>query len=700
MSLVRTHDSKRMPAIDVNTFEKLKASGDLPSPKGVALAIIRLTRKEDLSLAELSRVIKTDPAFVGRLVKGANSAANGAGRPVASVQDALMVLGLPAVRNMALGFSLLSNYRSGGCDAFDYERYWSGALLMGLAAQALAKRVRCAAADEMFCLGLLCQVGNLALATLYPPEYSDVLLAARASPEESIVSLERAAFAMDHRELTAAMLTDWGLPEMFCTAARDFELPGQVGSADDSRARHVLHVLHIADALRALCQADAHERAELVQTLYARGALFDLDEGTLALICDTVITEWGDWGRTLHVTTRHVPPRAELVGAGAAAPSETPTVVAPRISGEAEVKAIARPKGAASMRVLMVDESAELRAMLRGLLERAGHTVFESDNGRDGMELALEVQPQMMLVDAAMSQMSGLELTRVLRQTRIGRSIYILLLTKLKDEERLIEAFEHGVDDFVAKPIRPRVLAARLRAGHRVIRLQQEVERDREQIRRFAAELAVSNRRLQEAALTDPLTGFPNRRYAIERIRQEWASASRSRRPLCCMVIDVDNFKQVNDTHGHDVGDEVLRQASAALKQVVRSQDMVARTGGDEFLVLCPDTTLADALRCAERLRQAVYRARVVIGETRLRMSISVGVAQRDVGMADADAMVKRADQAAYVAKAQGRNQVAAVQQRGARAALDKTLEAPADQTTDAATDEGASEVRAEHARP
>ncbi len=706
MILVRKNDPDRMSPIDVNTFEKLKTSGDLPSPKGVALAIIRLTRKDDMSLAELSRVIKTDPAFVGRLIKGANGAAMGAGRPIASVQEALIVLGLPAVRNMALGFSLLSNYRSGGCDAFDYERYWSGALLMALAAQALAKRVRCAAADEMFCLGLLCQVGELALATLYPPEYSDVLLTARASPEQGLVSLERAAFAMDHRELTTAMLTDWGLPDMFCVAARDFEVPERVSNDDDNRALHVLRVLHIADALRALCQAETHDRGELAQVLYARGALFDLDESTLAPVCDAVITAWGEWGRLLHVTTQHVPPLAELVGADAAAQCAPPASPVTKMGGEAEVKAIARPKGAASMRVLIVDESAELREVMRGLLERAGHEVFESDSGRDGMELALEVQPQMMLVDAAMTQMGGLELTRVLRQTRIGRSIYILLLTELKDEERLIEAFEHGVDDFVAKPIRPRVLAARLRAGHRVIRLQQEVERDREQIRRFAAELAVSNRRLQEAALTDPLTGFPNRRYAIERTRQEWASASRSRRPLSCMMIDVDHFKQINDSHGHDVGDEVLRQASAALKQVVRSQDMVARTGGDEFLVLCPDTTLADALRCAERLRLAVHGARVKIGETRQRMSISVGVAQRDSGMADADAMVKRADQAAYVAKAQGRNQVATVQQRGARDVLATMMLAPTDANVDAAADEAdtaddtAQASRVQHAKP
>jgi diguanylate cyclase (GGDEF)-like protein len=111
------------------------------------------------------------------------------------------------------------------------------------------------------------------------------------------------------------------------------------------------------------------------------------------------------------------------------------------------------------------------------------------------------------------------------------------------------------------------------------------------------------------------------------------------------------------------VGDAVLRQASNAIKHALRTQDVVARTGGDEFLVLCPDTDLGAALQCAERLRQAVHATQVTVDEVRLRVSISVGVAQRDTAMADADAMVKRADQGAYVAKAQGRNQVATVQQ-------------------------------------
>jgi diguanylate cyclase (GGDEF)-like protein len=314
------------------------------------------------------------------------------------------------------------------------------------------------------------------------------------------------------------------------------------------------------------------------------------------------------------------------------------------------------------VRMMVVDDDAAMRALIGKLLRNAGHEVFEAVNGRQGFEMALDLRPQIMVVDWMMPEMDGIEMTRALRQTKIGRGIYIIILTSFEEDERLVQAFESGVDDFIGKPVNPRVLAARLHGGQRVVQLQQEIERDREEIRRFAAELAVSNRRLQEAALTDPLTLLPNRRFAVDRFQQEWAASARNGRPLACLVIDIDDFKKINDTYGHDVGDMVLQDVVASLKKGLRAQDTLARMGGDEFMLICPDTSLEAGMQCGERLRQLVAESRINAGMADIRGSISVGVAVREREMPTPDALIKRADQGVYLAKQGGRNCVASPQ--------------------------------------
>jgi two-component system, cell cycle response regulator len=646
------------PPIDMNRFEQLKATGDLPSPRGVALAIIRLTQAEEVSMAELARVIKSDPAFVGRLIKAANGVVSFHRRAVVSVQEALMVLGLPAVRTMALGFSLLSSYRKGGCVSFDYARFWSSSLLMALSMQVVAQRVRVIAADEAFSLGLLARVGELALATLYPADYGRLLLESQRFPELRLTDLEQQSFALTHNELSAAMLADWGLPVVFTEPVLYFEQAERAGFAAGGREEGLLQSLVLSRALAEICLASEVEQAALMPPVLKLATRLGLGRDDFAAACERIGREWLEWSKLLQLESVAPPAFGSLVQKGAAA---TPA----RSEAAQTVQSAATPTAESGMRVMVVDANPGVRRELRGLLEAAGHLVVEAGNGREGMELALEVQPHMMVLDWAMPEMDGLELVRALRATKMGRGIYVLLLTQVEDDERLVEAFEAGADDFVVKPVSPRVLGARLRAGQRVVRLQQELERDREEIRHFAAELAITNRRLQEAALTDALTGFPNRRYAIDRIQQEWIASTRNLRPLACMLIDLDGFKQINDSHGHDVGDMVLRQAADALRLALRGQDVICRTGGDEFIVICPDTELDAAMVCGERLREAVDVLVVETGGPRLKLTISVGVAVRDASMEDVDALIKRADQGAYRAKQRGRNLVASMQGAG-----------------------------------
>lgn len=659
------------PWIDVTQFEHLKASGDLPSPKGVALALIRLIQKEDVSLAELGKLSRADPAFVGRLLKAANALSRQRRRPVGSVHDALLVLGLPAVRTLALGFSLIGEHGQGPCQGFDYARYWSHCVLYALAMQALSLQIRCAAPEEAFSLGLLARVGELALATLYPKEFSGVLQQMAEAPEGSVFLLEQRAFAITHRELTSSMLENWGLPPVFCEPVYFSETPEEAHYPQGSREFMLVHVLHVARCVADVCLGGALERPSLMGRLLGAGAVLAIEPAMLTDLCAELLEQWTEWCQLLELETVSLLPLA----GGGSVPETAPVVSIPPPPVAVQAQPAQRlslniPQHSQALRVVVVDDDPGTRLLVRRVLEGVGHQVREAADGLEGMQAALEFRPQMMIVDWMMPHMGGLELSRALRQTKIGREIYIIIMTGQEDEECLIEAFENGVDDFMHKPIRGRVLAARLRAGQRVIRLQQELDRDRDEIRHFASELAVSNRRLQEVALTDALTGFPNRRYALERLQQEWSASVRSRRPLSVMVIDVDKFKHYNDTYGHDFGDTVLRQASAGIKAALRTQDVLARMGGDEFLVLCADTDLKAALVCAERVRSSVAGIRLRAGEVEMKVSLSIGVACRVGDMQDPAALIKRADEGLYRAKELGRDRAETSQQEGCAAPL------------------------------
>ncbi|WP_018606034.1 GGDEF domain-containing response regulator [Uliginosibacterium gangwonense] len=636
------------PPIDVSRFEQLKASGDLPSPKGVALAVMRLTQQEDVSIANLANVIKTDPAFVGRLIKAANGIVGYGRRPVASVQDALTVLGLPAVRNMALGFSLLTHYRSGVCEGFDYGRYWAESLLSAVSMQAITLRTRAAAADEMYCLGLLARVGEIALATLYPHDYSRIVKEAGGQDLHRLLELESHAFAMTNAELGAAMLADWGLPRIFTDAAHCVASSTESTQSEGQREYVVTQSLALSQQVAKYCLGAEQERPQHKHRLLIAASRLNFDEETFGTLTDGVAREWLEWGALLSIHAEVLPPFGSV------------KALAPELGADGAEEEV--PRQDVSMRALIVDtDVAACQTIAQFLGENGFQTSFTHD-GFSAAELALDFMPDMMLIGEGLPDMSGGELVRVIRKTRIGRALYILILAEDVQEEVVVQALEAGADDALPKPVNLRVLLAKLGASRRLTDLNREIEQDREEIRHFAAELAVSNRRLQDAAMTDPLTGFPNRRCFSERFAQEWAFSLRNKRPLSCILVDVDHFKGINDTYGHDVGDAVLVQVAQAIRAAVRTQDVLARLGGDEFVVLCPGTAIESAMVCAERIRKAMHD---LIMDTRLRsvkISISAGVACRDATMTDADSLFKRSDDGLYLAKKKGRDQVATAQ--------------------------------------
>jgi len=635
--------------ISPERFEELKATGQLPSPKGVALAVINLIQRDDVTMPEVTRVVQSDPSLAGRVLKLANSAHAGMRRPIVSISEAVSVLGFPALRQVALGLSVLSGYRNGKCANFNYQDFWSGSLATAIATQILGANAK-TSPEETFICGLLGGIGRLALATLFPEQYGQVLEQTGGDTLDAVERLEQETFATTHRELTSALLLDWGLPKVFVNAVYFHEAPEEAELEEGSRDFMLTYALNLAANLAKVCLAKEETRRQMLPQLYFIATKLGIDADQIAVLTDRIVAEWQGWGKILDVPTRSLPPFAEIAAAMPASGDKSEQSDSP----------------AEPLRIMVVDDQASTRQFMQAILVAAGHQVMVAINGKEALELALEFHPQLIVTDWVMPEMDGIALCRSLRATKPGQRIYLIILTALEDEDHLIEAFEAGVDDYIVKPLNERVIKARLRAGQRVIRLQEEIEREREEIRRYAAELAVTNRRLQEAALTDMLTTLPNRRYGLDRMEQEWAAATRSERPLSCLMIDIDRFKQINDSHGHDIGDAVLRQSAKILREAARTQDMVCRLGGEEFLVICPETDAAAAIQCAERMRKQFEAATFQVENLKLRITISIGGASRNKAMPDFDNLLKIADQALYVAKEKGRNRVIFARQNSA----------------------------------
>jgi two-component system cell cycle response regulator len=202
---------------------------------------------------------------------------------------------------------------------------------------------------------------------------------------------------------------------------------------------------------------------------------------------------------------------------------------------------------AAALRILLVEDDPTSLILTKELLANVlGHTVFTSGDGQQALALAMEVLPHIVITDWMMPVMNGLELTRSLRATEWGQNLYVIMLTSIEDEEEVIKAFDAGVDDYITKPINIPAFRARLRAAWHYRQLQESWERDREQLKRFAAELAVTNRKLEYFALTDMLTELPNRRSGMEALAETWSVANRSGQLMFVMLLDIDHFKAIN----------------------------------------------------------------------------------------------------------------------------------------------------------
>lgn len=296
--------------------------------------------------------------------------------------------------------------------------------------------------------------------------------------------------------------------------------------------------------------------------------------------------------------------------------------------------------------ILVIDDSESHRGKIRALLEesRVFSRILEAGDGFEGLRLLMGETVDVVLLDLEMPKLDGEKLLRMKDSSPGGKNIPFIFLTASTDLTRRARLLTDGASDAIEKPFHPAELVARLRLHMKVKRLQDE--------------LRVKNASLAQLSSVDGLTGLRARRFVDEVLSIEFLRARRYRTPLSIVMADIDHFKKVNDEYGHQAGDAVLRGVSELIQCMMRNTDVVGRYGGEEIIMIGPQSSAQGAAILAERLRGAIEAASFEHGDEKLSVTASFGVAEYQRHMASVEALVEAADRALYAAKEKGRNQV------------------------------------------
>jgi diguanylate cyclase (GGDEF)-like protein len=271
------------------------------------------------------------------------------------------------------------------------------------------------------------------------------------------------------------------------------------------------------------------------------------------------------------------------------------------------------------------------------LLLKGFGTIEMAGSGKEALEKVNVINPDLIILDVLMPEMNGYEVCQTIKGNDKTSSIPIVFLTANSSNEDEEYGLEIGATDFIRKPISPRIVSARV---SNILNLQQ------------------ATRKLELIASTDPLTGAFNRRHLDLVGKNELSRSKRNNSTFTILMLDIDHFKGVNDTYGHDIGDEALIETVAVIKKNIRGEDLLFRLGGEEFAVMLPETTKLAAFDTAKRIRIAISEIVIQTPIAPLCFTLSIGIAESTPVDNDIDVILKRADEALYRAKSSGRNKV------------------------------------------
>lgn len=478
--------------------QKILSCASLPSVPAVAMQVLDMTQKAEIDVNEIAQLITTDPALAGKILKTVNSSSYGRSKPVSTVSNAIVIMGLQAVKTLALGFSLVTNLRSDSTRGFDHVGYWRRSIYAATAASLICEKIRIVQKEEAFLAALLKDIGMLVLDRVLGDQYGEVWKSVKS--HGALPDAEMQALGVTHAEVGAMIAGYWKLPALYLAPIAFHHDP----NAADLESRKLTRLVWLA----ARC-ADIYVEPNPAESIVcARQGLVELlncDDSA----ADTLISEIG-------VATR-----------------ETANLFEIKLDNK----------------ISFADILAQANDALVGL--------------------SLEMQAQ-------------------------------------------------------------------------------------------TSNLQEQNQQLKVQATTDRLTQLNNRAGFDEALNQAFLESSKTEAPLSLIVLDVDKFKRINDTHGHPAGDSVLKALGQLVRKAGRPGDTCARFGGEEIALVLPNTPRTTATQIAENLRQTIQATTVRHESLTINFTISLGVAtfEKGVPFTQAAHLLKAADLAVYKAKHSGRNNV------------------------------------------
>lgn len=301
-------------------------------------------------------------------------------------------------------------------------------------------------------------------------------------------------------------------------------------------------------------------------------------------------------------------------------------------------------------RILVVDDHPDNIELLKARLEARGYEVETAEDGEEALKKVFERPPSLVLLDVMMPRMDGFETVRRIKANKDLPFVPVIMQTALDSTQDIVEGLNAGADDYITKPLNFAELEARVKSLLRIKALQESLEERERQLEEI-------NEKLERMSMTDGLTGIANRRSLEEKLQDMFEHSLRLHEPLSIVMCDIDRFKSVNDTYGHQAGDDVLKQFAEVIQKEAREIDKVGRYGGEEFMLLLPGTVLDAAVTFAERVRQCVESHTFEFEGGTLKRTMSCGVASwPHPRIQHKDDLIKAADDALYVAKKTGRN--------------------------------------------